>query len=381
MNNYKSLTASILIGFLGYSLMINAPSILQGYGPQVAASIIIGILLPPGTAFLASLASHILALPLLIGSHAVFPLVAYLSLVLRPIESFIASKAYRSRGYACSALAGASFEAFAATLISIVYYGDDGIHVGLSIFGLIPALMAAFTIKVYRQDRLLGAIEAAALVLYVLSTAFYFSPASILAVGAALAATPYASTRKASTIAGILLLLIALAGSANAVAVNTSILLYPYKPSSWSSDRWSIDSPLCGHYANVFSGTHTPERLRIIEPCITVEGTVAGTPKLFEDGDYCFDLSVANGTYAQLVDPGNLVLRKGHLHVEIVRADQTRILGALGGEVCSGDRLIVRGPLVVDTDHGQWAEVHPALNITLVERGSGPCINVVNGSG
>jgi hypothetical protein len=358
--------------------MVNAPSILQGYGPQVTAVVTAAALLSPLEAFIVTLVSSIAALPVLAETHAVFMLVAYLSLTLRSIEAYIAGYARIKSGYICMGLVAGGFDAVIATLVGIIYYGDDGIHTALSVFGLLTGLSVGLVYKAWFENGwIAGAISAFGLIVFLLSTSFYLSPIGVLGLLGVLA--PFITDRKwVSAISGVTISVLVLALSFHAIVLNTSIYAYPFKPSSWSSERWSIASSVCGNSSNVFAHTHDPERLRIVEKCVTIEGTVVGTPKLFEDGDYCFDLSGINGT--DLLSGGNIILRKGHLHVEIQEYSRNRLLqGVLGGKVCSGDRIIVSGPVVVDTDHGMWAEIHPVINASLIERGTGPCISISGG--
>ncbi len=117
----------------------------------------------------------------------------------------------------------------------------------------------------------------------------------------------------------------------------------------------------------MFEGVHDPSRLRIVYSCITVTGVVRSVPLVFDDGDYCFDIIPLDSIPLTV---GSIVLRKGAVHVEIVPADQPRILEPVGG-ICPGDVVRVTGVYVVDTDHGLWAEIHPALEVEVIERHEG----------
>ena len=358
--------------------MVNAPSLFQGYGPQVAAVVTAAALLSPLEASIATLVSSTIALPVLAGTHAVFMLVVYLSLVLRTIEAYLAGYARVRRGYICMGIVAGGFDAVIATLVGVLYYGDDGIHTALSVFGLVTGIAVALTYKAwFEKGWKAGVTSGFGVLVFLLSTAFYLSPIGVL--GLLGTVTPFIGGRQWVSIStGVIIGVLALAFSLHTVVLNSSIYAYPFKPSSWTSGRWSVSSPACGSSPNVFIHTHDPERLRIVEKCVTINGTVAGTPKLFEDGDYCFDLTDVNVT--SILSGGNIILRNSHLHVEIQKDARSKLLyRALGGMVCRGDKIVVSGPLVIDTDHGMWAEIHPALNISLVERGSGPCIRVTGG--
>lgn len=58
------------------------------------------------------------------------------------------------------------------------------------------------------------------------------------------------------------------------------------------------------------------------------------------------------------------------MHIEVVPANQHSVLDPIGGGVCPGDKVKVVGVLVIDTDHGLWAEIHPAFNIQIINRSS-----------
>ena len=41
---------------------------------------------------------------------------------------------------------------------------------------------------------------------------------------------------------------------------------------------------------NIFTNTHTPSRLRIVDTCVEVTGKGEKPPFIAGDGDYCFDI-------------------------------------------------------------------------------------------
>lgn len=129
--------------------------------------------------------------------------------------------------------------------------------------------------------------------------------------------------------------------------------------------------------ANVYH----PSRLEVIEPCISVKGTVA-TVRHEDDGDYHINVKL-DSAYASLVNAGNVEYQGGNLVVEIVPADEA---GCIVGEpprpatgtydygVCTGAnlfvpavgaRITVTGPYVIDHFH-DWAEIHPAWAISTI---------------
>lgn len=367
---------SLLTGIIGFSIMVNAPSLFQGYGPQIAAVVVAAALLSPAESFLAILISSIIAIPILLETHAIFPLVAYLSLILRSIEAYISSYTKGKCGYVCMGVVAGGFDGVFASLIGVLYYGDDGIHTALSVFGIVTGVATALSIKAWVEKGVLAGVTGIlGVIVFILSTIFYLSPIGVIALIAPV--MPFVSNKqqRAMSIAGLIIVILVAIPAISVISVNTSILSYPFKPSSWTNSRWSIQNTVCGTTQNVFKYTHEPERLRIVKSCVTIQGTVANIPKMFEDGDYCFDLNQLNNT--NVLSGGNIVLRYGHLHVEIQPHERNQLLyQTLNGKVCEGDKLVVSGPLVVDTDHGMWAEVHPLMNVTLLERGNGPCVEI-----
>jgi hypothetical protein len=128
--------------------------------------------------------------------------------------------------------------------------------------------------------------------------------------------------------------------------------------------------------ANVYH----PNRLTVLNPCMTVSGTVASvTPE--NDGDTHFDLTL-DPQYKGLLRPANYTAQHGRLVVEIVPADKPGCTpgkpprpatGSYNYGICTGadetspalgSRAYVTGPYVADDDHGGWAEVHPAWAIS-----------------
>jgi hypothetical protein len=128
--------------------------------------------------------------------------------------------------------------------------------------------------------------------------------------------------------------------------------------------------------ANVYH----PNRLTVLNPCMTVSGTVASvTPE--NDGDTHFDLAL-DPQYKGLLRPANYAAQHGRLVVEIVPADKPGCTpgqpprpatGSYNYGICTGadetspalgSHAYVTGPYVTDEDHGGWAEVHPAWAIS-----------------
>jgi hypothetical protein len=135
------------------------------------------------------------------------------------------------------------------------------------------------------------------------------------------------------------------------------------------------------------AGVYIPARLKLIDPCESVSGTV-DCYKFEPDGDIHVRLRV-DAPFVRLLEPANsLQTCSGHpgphLVVEIIPQHPQGILfrtnNADGGGFidpslpASGDHIAVTGPYVIDTNslhrvlyQGQaaenWAEIHPAWAI------------------
>ena len=112
---------------------------------------------------------------------------------------------------------------------------------------------------------------------------------------------------------------------------------------------------------DIMAGVWLPSRLKVFDPCVTVEGLVVAVqlPAQGEgDGDLTFDIRVSGNDERLLNDVNR---RRGNtLHVEVVPADQDRI-----APPTRGDRVRVQGPWVLDTAHGH-NEVHPAWKVEVL---------------
>jgi hypothetical protein len=366
----KWLCLFIILGGIGTSLMVNVPAIFLGYGFAYLTMLLAAWLFKPRDAFLAVLGATILALPFLILPKSGFIEVALLNVLVRPIVTYPASIIRWRGGLLVSALSLTALEGVAALAIAILYYGDDGIHTGLAVFGL---FLAPFAYAIYgslerrSSEKIVGAFGG-----FIASMAFYFSlftfpavPTVLFSVIALLLLLYWLVRRERVTIPaiGIIIVVIGLALGGNAIQANLKTALYPFEPSSWTDLRWTQDNSSCIQTTNVFEYTHTPSRLRIVDTCVETVGVVKIPPFIAGDGDYCFDVVPEN---KNLLGIGNLILRKGGLHIEVVPADQERVLGEIGG-VCPGDVVRVRGVWVIDTDHGMWTEIHPAEKIEVIK--------------
>ncbi len=351
----------LLLGSLAMMTMVNAPAMFLGYGLAYLVTLLAAWFFEPKKAFLAVLLTTLVALPVMVFTKAVFLEVALLNVIVRPPVAYAASVVRWRRGLVESAFALTAVETLVALLIALLYYGDDGIHTSLAVFGIFLAPFG-YAIYSYAVKSEWWGTSAAILA----SLIFFFSlitfPAVFLLTVAVASLAVLLLKPTASKAVTIILIATLVMGSGDAAfRENMKTSLYPFISQNWKDDRWKQLDPKCGNASNVFTNTHTPERLRIVETCVEVTGRVVRPPFIAGDGDYCFDVIPDSGNYLGV---GNYILRKGALHVEVVPADHSKIV-QIGG-VCPGDEVRIRGVWVVDTDHGMWTEIHPVVKIEIV---------------
>ncbi len=377
----KRFLISAILVFLAAMFTVNAPSLFQGYGGIVAALTITALLLGPAYAAAASFIGFLAAVPIVMYAKTMFLIVLIASILLRPLAPLSGSYTRKRAGEYAAGLVVAVLDSILSTTIAVLYYGDDGIHIALSVFDVITALLAVAVYKLYREDRLLGLVSSLGLLLFIVGSKFYFSYASLAGLIAILL-TYYGHGRmeasRAAAAASVLVIVLGIIAGYAGLLLNLKVLSYPIDPSSYTEQRWSISGDKCGVLENVFENTYDPMRLRIVGDCMVAEGVIGTVPHLYDDGDICFDMKVADTNYDTWASLGTIILRKGLLHVEIVEADHEKILGEYNMTLCQGDIVRVLGPLVIDTDHGHWSEIHPVLGLEIIKRGEGPCITFNN---
>jgi hypothetical protein len=128
----------------------------------------------------------------------------------------------------------------------------------------------------------------------------------------------------------------------------------------------------CSDPASISSHVYNPYRLQIIKPCITASGTVEN---VFEeaDGDYHVRLAL-DSQYSNLTNSANDQYQYGDLVVEIICAlpiTQSDAVSACQNYANNitipsvNDHIKVTGPYALDTEHYNWAEIHPVYSLTI----------------
>ncbi len=107
-------------------------------------------------------------------------------------------------------------------------------------------------------------------------------------------------------------------------------------------------------------GVYHPYRLKVLGTCRRIVGTVARINHE-QDGDYHVDIAPAKG-YGRLLNGGNYAYEHGQLVTEIMPGQTFPIPYV-------GERVIVYGTWVYDSDHG-WNEIHPIWAITYADTGN-----------
>ena len=130
---------------------------------------------------------------------------------------------------------------------------------------------------------------------------------------------------------------------------------------------------------NPLANVHDPKRLTVVQRCLDATGVVTRVTTDEPDGDVFIDLRPIPRDQ-RLLNAQNLAQQNGNLVVEIVPADQPGCVigqpprprfGTADFGICTGakvsrprvgESITVRGPYVLDTDHG-WMEIHPVWAI------------------
>jgi hypothetical protein len=119
------------------------------------------------------------------------------------------------------------------------------------------------------------------------------------------------------------------------------------------------------------SHVYNPYRLTIVKSCITASGVVDNVLQE-ADGDYHVRLRL-DSQYSNLTNAGNQH-QYGDLVVEIICAlpiTQSDAVSACQNYTNSitipsiSDHITVTGPYVLDTNHYNWAEIHPVYTLTI----------------
>ncbi len=139
----------------------------------------------------------------------------------------------------------------------------------------------------------------------------------------------------------------------------------------------------CTDPASTSSHVYNPSRLQIVKQCVTASGTV---DRVIEenDGDVHLRLGL-DQAYSNLTNSANDQYQYGDLVVEIICVGpiaQADAVSACQGYANSipvpdvGEHVTVSGPYVLDTEHYNWAEIHPVYRLTIIGASIGATVNI-----
>ena len=125
-------------------------------------------------------------------------------------------------------------------------------------------------------------------------------------------------------------------------------------------------TPACD--ATLWAHVYDPGRLKVLNACMTITGTIDNAPHVSDDGDLDFHF-VPDAQFTNLLNSAS----NGHLHVEAIcqgaiqsdTPQASQSCGSFQGSVVippPGTHVSVTGPYVLDTNHG-WTEIHPVTVI------------------
>ena len=134
----------------------------------------------------------------------------------------------------------------------------------------------------------------------------------------------------------------------------------------------TADHSSCTDPDSISNHVYNPYRLTTVKSCITASGIVEN---VFSeaDGDYHVRLAL-DSQYSNLTNTANDQYQYGDLVVEIICAlpiSQSDAVSACQSYSNSipipsvNDHVTVTGPYVLDTEHSNWAEIHPVYTLRI----------------
>ena len=396
--DYKNLVLGALLAFFGALTFGNAPYTLTGYGLGTFCLLVIAFMLPPNEAYISFIVGNTLGLALATFSGSLFLLVVVGAFIFRLVQAIILIEVKKRHGLIAGAFSSISVFAIVAFLIGIYFYGGDGSFTAVAMMDVIyiaPAYLMYYT----QQSELTDQHKIVHYVLILTATISMFLSLSTfivplpLVLGAILLVVlvfvskssrftslknldlkPVQTGVISVVIVGVFLVTFVLSGPVSYYAVGT--VLYPLEPQSLTNSQWTqthTDNTVCNAYGKNVAGQGTEEngvwgveRLRMVDPCVTVSGTVEivyNVTGANVDGDFYFDVQL-DSSYTYMLSFGSYAIMNGTIHVEVVPSDQPTVLSNL--TLKGGQHVQVTGSWVLDTDHGWYSEIHPAMDIKVL---------------
>lgn len=381
----KTYAFAAVLTFITSLTVGNVPYLFFGYGASAMGMLAAGLMLDPlaGTAvyFIANAA----ALGLVAYTQSAFTLLVVGAMIVRPIQVFVLTKTRQRLGPAGASLSVVLLGTALATILGLLFYGGQASGTPLTFFDafwVLPAYLIAKGAAGARPGGVLlaGAVLISAMGIF-MSASSFFMPIGLAASAVVLAAAAWAGVSKMSSkrvaavlfIAALILVPASLAANPIALSRDSHNAFYPLYPDSLSRSQWaqSNSSSSCAQSNLAGAGTQQngvwgPQRLRVIDTCVTVSGTVEGIAPQYgpsNDNDFGIDIKL-DPQYTSLLSVGNIVVGGSLMHAEVVPSDQPQLASQLRA-MQPGDRITITGALVLDTDHGYGAEIHPVWAIQL----------------
>jgi hypothetical protein len=137
-------------------------------------------------------------------------------------------------------------------------------------------------------------------------------------------------------------------------------------PSSVPTSSNGCDQTLWNHVYN-------PARLQVVDNCKSVTGVIE-SKRVEKDGDFHIRVKL-DPQFSNLINSANIKNQFGDLVVEPICVNKVTQADAISA--CQnfrqnisippiGSHVKVIGSYVLDTEHGNWAEIHPVTSITTI---------------
>ena len=393
--NSKNIIIGIVSSFFGALTFGNAPYAITGYGLSTFFLLIIAFCFAPEDAYISFIIGNTLGLALDLYTGSMFMLVIVGAGVFRIVQAIVVIEMRKRTGLVVSAMTSIIALTIIATLIGMAFYGGEGLMTAMTIldvFYIAPAYLVYYVQQssISDEHKLVGyVLTISSTVVVFLSASTFILPIPLVVGLVFLIVFAYLSTsQKLSGITlksahsygvsiGIIVIFVVtflLSLPTAQYAVGT--VLYPLEPNSLTGSQWTqtnTNNPICKNYNKNTAGKGTeengvwsPERLRVMNTCQTVTGTIIQIQNVTGtnvDNDFTFDIKPDAG-YTHLLSFGSYAIQGGTLHIEVVPSDQATVLQGLSLKV--GDHVSVTGVWLLDTNHGWYSEIHPAMNITVL---------------
>ena len=362
----------------------NDPYLFFGYGASALGMLVTGLILAPVEGTLVFLVASAAAMSFVAFTHSAFTLVIVGAVLVRTLQVYVLSKSKHRAGPMAASAAAVLMGTVVATLLGFAFYGGEALITTMTWFDaffILPAWLLHRSVSQPRPGSVYLGLSGLILAVGIFLSASPFPvPAGIVTGAVLLGVTTFAVVRGASKKTAVVLLVLVLLGmpvalstGAAASSYNARSAFYPLYPDSLSSSQWvqtnSSSACMQGNMAGagtVQNGVWGPERLRVLDACVTVSGVVEGissTSGPANDNDFSIDIRL-DSQYGGLLSLGNVVLEGSLMHAEVVPSQQGTLAGALAS-LKPGDRITITGTLVLDTDHGWGSEIHPVWAIAL----------------